>query len=41
MKKPTSFLRYRDYVQACRDENVTPMTRTEWNYKCMKETFDE
>ena len=41
MQKPITFLRYRDYVAACEKENITPMTRTEWNYKCMKDTFDE
>lgn len=41
MNKITSYLRYRDYVKDCIKFGVTPISRTEWNYICMKETYDE
>lgn len=41
MKKITSYLRYRDYVKDCIKFGIQPVSRAEWNFLCMKETYDE
>tara|TARA_Y100000287_G_C14007649_1_gene250651 strand:+ start:482 stop:607 length:126 start_codon:yes stop_codon:yes gene_type:complete len=41
MKNPTSYLRYRDYVKDCLKLGIEPMSRQDWNYACMKETYDD
>jgi len=41
MKKITSYLRYRDYVKDCIKFGIEPVSRSEWNFLCIKETYDE
>ena len=41
MKKITSYLRYRDYVKDCIKFGIEPISRAEWNFLCIKETYDE
>ena len=41
MKNPITFYRYREYVAACEKAGTVPMSRTEWNTKCMKDIIDE